>query len=127
MSTAGLDLNEMLDVRWVRSQFPSLDAQFHGQTVAFLDGPAGTQVPNQVIAVVRNYFIHSNANSGGVFSTSRVSDEMIASTRSAMADFFHCDPCEVVFGQNMTTLTFALSRAMGRELRQGDEILLTAL
>ena len=127
MSTAGLDLEKMLDVAWVRAQFPALATQVNGQTAAFLDGPAGTQVPTQVIAAIQNYLANSNANSGGVFLTSRRSDEMIASTRAAMADFFHCEPDEVVFGQNMTTLTFALSRAIGRELRAGDEILLTSL
>lgn len=127
MSIAGLDLDKMLDVAWVRSQFPSLEKQVNGLAAAFLDGPAGTQVPSQVIAAVQHYFVHSNANSGGVFLTSRNSDQIIADTRSAMADFFHCDSSEVAFGQNMTTLTFALSRAIGRELRPGDEILLTAL
>lgn len=127
MSTAGLDLDEMLDVAWVRSQFPSLETQVNGQTAAFLDGPAGTQVPTQVVAAIQNYFMNSNANIGGDFLTSRRSNEMIANTRVAMADFLHCDAREVVFGQNMTTLTFALSRAIGRELGPGDEILLTTL
>ena len=81
-------------------------------------------MPSQVISAIQNYFANSNANSGGVFLTSRRSDEMIANTRAAMADFFHCDSDEVVFGQNMTTLTFALSRAIGRELGSGDEIFL---
>ncbi len=127
MSAAGLDLDRMLDVQWVRSHFPSLQTQIDGQTAAFLDGPAGTQVPTQVIAAIQQYLMNSNANSGGAFLTSRRSDEMIADTRVAMGDFFHCDPCEVVFGQNMTTLTFAMARAIGRELRAGDEILLTVL
>jgi cysteine desulfurase family protein (TIGR01976 family) len=127
MSTAGLNLDRMLDVAWVRAQFPALATQVGGQTAAFLDGPAGTQVPKQVIEAIQNYLVNSNANSGGVFLTSRRSDEMIANTRAAMADFFNCEPDEVVFGQNMTTLTFALSRAIGRELRAGDEILLTTL
>ena len=127
MSTAGLDLDRMLDVAWVRSQFPSLEMQVNGQTAAFLDGPAGTQVPTQVIAAIQNYLMNSNANSGGMFLTSRRSDEMIANTRAAVADFFHCDSDEVVFGQNMTTITFAVSRAIGRELGPGDEILLTTL
>ena len=127
MSTAGLDLDQMLDVTWVRSQFPSLRTQVNGQTAAFLDGPAGTQVPQQVIAAIESYLIHSNANTHGAFVTSRRSDEMIANTRAAMADFFHCDPREVVFGPNMTSLTFTLSRAIGRELATGDEILLTTL
>jgi cysteine desulfurase family protein (TIGR01976 family) len=127
MSRAGFDLDVMLDLAWVRSQFPSLEMQVNGQTAAFLDGPAGTQVPTQVIAAIQNYFVNSNANTHGSFLSSGRSDEMIANTREAMADFFRCAPCEVVFGPNMTTLTFALARAIGRELRQGDEILLTTL
>ena len=127
MSRAGLDLDEMLDVAWVRSQFPSLETRVYGQTAAFLDGPAGTQVPTQVIAAIHNYLVNSNSNTHGSFLTSRRSDVLIASTREAMADFFNCAPCEVVFGPNMTTLTFALSRSIGRELCEGDEILLTTL
>lgn len=129
MNTARLDHNpiEMLDVAWVRSQFPSLGTQVNGQVAAFLDGPAGTQVPTQVIQAIQNYLTTSNANMGGRFVTSRRTDETIANTRAAMADFFNCRCDEVVFGQNMTSITFALSRAMGRELRSGDEILLTTL
>jgi cysteine desulfurase family protein (TIGR01976 family) len=92
-----------------------------------LDGPAGTQVPVQVISAIQNYLVNSNANTHGAFLTSRRSDDMIANTRVVMSDFFHCDPREVVFGQNMTTLTLAFSRAIGRELGAGDEILLTTL
>jgi cysteine desulfurase family protein (TIGR01976 family) len=127
MSTAGLDLDRILDVEWARSQFPSLGTQIDGQAAAFLDGPAGTQVPVQVISAIQNYLVNSNANTHGAFPTSRSSDDMIADTRVVMGDFFHCDPREVVFGQNMTTLTFAFSRAIGRELGAGDEILLTTL
>ena len=127
MSTARPDLDEMLDVAWVRPQFPSLETQVNGQTATFLDGPAGTQVPIQVIQAIQGYLVNCNSNTHGAFLTSRRSDQMIANTRAAMADFFHCDPREVVFGPNMTSLTFALSRAIGRELRPGDEILLTTL
>ncbi len=127
MSTAELNTDSLLDVAWVRSQFPSLEMQVNGQTAAFLDGPAGTQVPTPVIMAIQNYLTHCNANHGGVFDTSRHSDEMIADTREALADFFNCSSDEVVFGQNMTTLTFALSRAIGREFGPGDEILLTTL
>lgn len=127
MSTAGLNLDKALDIEWVRSQFPSLKTLVNGQPAAFLDGPAGTQVPKQVMDAIQNYLLTSNANTGGLFPTSLKSDEMIANTRAAMADFFHCEANEVVFGPNMTTITFALSRAIGRELRPGDEILLTTL
>src|SRR5713226_7309751 len=108
------------DIEWVREQFPSLKLQVNGQTAAFLDGPAGTQVPKQVMDAVRNYFLTANANTYGAFLTSRRTNEMILSARAAMADFFNCDPEEVAFGQNMTTMTFALARAIGRELQAGD-------
>ena len=129
MSTPGLDRSavEALDIAWVRAQFPSLQTQVNGQLAAFLDGPAGTQVPTQVMHAIQGYLMSANANTGGAFLTSRRSDEMIASTRAAMADFFHCDRDEVVFSQNMTTITFSLSRAIARELNAGDEILLTTL
>ena len=88
-----------------------------------ISGRSGrTQVPAQVIAAIQNYLMDSNANSGGAFLTSGRSDKMIANTRAVMADFFHCDSDEVVFGSNMTTLTFALSRAIGRELGPGDSM-----
>src|SRR6202171_6326870 len=115
------------DSAWVRAQFPSLRLQVNGQPAAFLDGPAGTQVPKQVIDAVQNYFASSNANTCGAFATSRTNDAMIASARAAMADFFNCDADEVVFGQNMTTITFALARAIGSELNAGDEIVAPAL
>jgi cysteine desulfurase family protein (TIGR01976 family) len=116
-----------LDIAWVRSQFPSLQTQVNGQPAAFLDGPAGTQVPTQVMEAIQDYLMNANANTCGAFLSSRRNDEMIAATRAAVADFFHCDKDEVVFGQNMTTITFALSRAIARDLKPGDEILLTTL
>src|SRR5580765_1028819 len=116
-----------LDVAWVRAQFPSLQLQVNGYPAAFLDGPAGTQVPKQVMDAVQSYFLNSNANTCGAFATSRSNDAIIASARAAMADFFNCDQDEVVFGQNMTTITFALSRTIGRELNSGDEIVVTTL
>lgn len=116
-----------LDIAWVRAQFPSLRLQVNGHPAAFLDGPAGTQVPKQVMDAVQRYFLNSNANTCGAFATSRCNDVMIASARAAMADFFNCDKDEVVFGQNMTTITFALARGIGRELNPGDEIVVTTL
>src|SRR6266581_582009 len=115
------------DIAWVREQFPSLKLQVNGYAAAFLDGPAGTQVPKQVMDAVQNYFLTTNANTYGAFATSRRNDAMITSARAAMADFFNCDSNEVVFGQNMTTITFALARAIGRELKAGDEIVVTTL
>jgi cysteine desulfurase family protein (TIGR01976 family) len=129
MSTAALHEtgSKPLDTAWVRAQFPSLQLKVNGHAAAFLDGPAGTQVPQQVIDAVSNYFTGANANTCGAFETSRRNDAILASTRQAMADFFHCDADEVIFGQNMTTITFALSRAIVRELQPGDEILITQL
>jgi cysteine desulfurase family protein (TIGR01976 family) len=116
-----------LDTAWVRQQFPSLQTQVNGQPAAFLDGPAGTQVPQQVIDAIKNYLLHDNANTCGAFATSRRNDTMIAAARQSMADFFNCAPDEVSFGQNMTTITFALSRAIGRDLDEGDEVIVTTL
>jgi cysteine desulfurase family protein (TIGR01976 family) len=122
-----LSTNNSLDIAWVRSQFPSLQTQVNGRPAAFLDGPAGTQVPTQVMHAIQTYLMGSNANTGGAFLTSKRTDQMLASTRAVMADFFNCERDEVVFGQNMTTITFSISRSIGRELKPGDEILLTAL
>jgi cysteine desulfurase family protein (TIGR01976 family) len=129
MTTPGLNVRATpaLDIAWVRSQFPSLKTQVNGQTAAFLDGPAGTQVPTQVIHAIQSYLLTSNANTGGAFLTSRRTEEIIAHARAAMADFLHCEKDEVVFGQNMTTITYAISRAIARELNPGDEILVTTL
>jgi cysteine desulfurase family protein (TIGR01976 family) len=129
MSTPALQEtgSQPLDSAWVRAQFRSLQLQVNGHQAAFLDGPAGTQVPKQVMDAIQNYLLNANANTCGAFETSRRNDAMIAAARAAMADFFHCEADEVVFGQNMTTITFALSRAIGRELKEGDEIVVTTL
>lgn len=120
-------ISQPFDVDWVRRQFPSLELQVNGSPAAFLDGPAGTQVPRQVMDAVQNYFLEANANTYGAFLTSRRNNQTIADARSAMADLFNCSADEVVFGQNMTTITLGLSRAIARELKAGDEILLTTL
>src|SRR5712664_1033557 len=129
MSTTAMPGTESrtFDIAWVREQFPSLQLRVNGHAAAFLEGPAGRQVPRQVMEAVQNYFLHANANTYGAFLTSRRTDEMIRSARAAMADFFNCGSNEVVFGQNMTTITFALARAIGRELKPGDEIVVTTL
>jgi len=116
-----------LDLTHVRSQFPSLAQTVNGHPAVFFDGPGGTQVPQRVIDAISDYLRRDNANSGGNYPTSRRTDAVIVAAREAMADFFHCAADEVVFGQNMTSLTFAFSRAIGRELGPGDEILVTRL
>jgi cysteine desulfurase family protein (TIGR01976 family) len=116
-----------LDLPWVRSQFPALAQTVSGHPAVFLDGPGGTQVPQQVIDAIADYLSRNNANTGGAYQTSRNTDRMIAEARTAMGDFLNCDADEIVFGANMTTLTFAMSRAIGRDLEPGDEIVLTLL
>ncbi|MCL4524761.1 MAG: cysteine desulfurase-like protein [Acidobacteria bacterium] len=116
-----------LDVQWVREQFPALKQSVNGQPAVFLDGPAGTQVPQRVIDAMREYFETSNANTCGAFATSRRSDAMLAEAHRALAALLGCDEDEVHFGQNMTSLTFALARSIGRELKPGDEIVVTTL
>jgi cysteine desulfurase family protein (TIGR01976 family) len=116
-----------LDLTYVRAQFPSLSQSVNGHPAAFLDGPGGTQVPQRVIDAISGYLRTDNANTGGAYATSRRTDAMIAEARAAMADFLHCGSDEVVFGPNMTTLTYAMSRAIGRDLKPGDEILVTRL
>jgi cysteine desulfurase family protein (TIGR01976 family) len=116
-----------LDLTHIRAQFPSLSQTVNGHPAVFLDGPGGTQVPQRVIDAMATYLRQHNANTGGAYATSRRTDAMIAQARAAMADFLRCGADEVIFGPNMTTLTYAMSRAIGRELKPGDEILLTRL
>jgi len=127
MPTTEHESTTALDLAWVRSQFPSLNQTVNGHPAVFLDGPGGTQVPQRVIAAIENYLTRNNANTGGAYSTSRATDKVIADARSAMADFLNCEADETVFGPNMTTLTYAISRSIGRELGSGDEIVLTHL
>ena len=116
-----------LDIAWVRSQFPALAVQVNGRPAVYFDGPGGTQVPQRVIDAMRDYLMNSNANTHGAFLTSRRSDEVIAGAHTALADLLGCDADEVIFGPNMTTLTFSLSRALGREFGPGDELVVTRL
>jgi len=116
-----------LDLNHIRSQFPSLAQTVNGHPAAFLDGPGGTQVPQRVIDAISNYLRRDNANTGGAYSTSRNTDAMLADARAAMGDFLNCAADEIVFGQNMTSLTYMMSRAIGRDLAPGDEILVTRL
>src|ERR1700719_3008817 len=130
-STSSIPSRNALDLAWVRSQFPALSQTVNGPSghypAVFLDGPGGTQVPQPVIDAISVYLSRDNANTGGAYATSRRTDAMIAEARGAIADFLHCGPDEVSFGPNMTTLTFAMSRAIGRDLKPGDEIVVTRL
>jgi cysteine desulfurase family protein (TIGR01976 family) len=110
------------DVEAVRARFSALS----GPT-AFFDGPGGTQCPDSVIDAIAEYLRESNANLGGPFGTSRRTDALVAHARLTASSFLGCDPGETIFGANMTTLNFALSRTVGRTLRAGDEIVVTRL
>jgi cysteine desulfurase family protein (TIGR01976 family) len=111
-----------LDIDAVRAQFSALD-----RPTAFFDGPGGTQTPDSVIEAIASYLREANANLGGPFETSRRSDEVVAAAHEAAARFLGASVEEVGFGQNMTTLNFALARSFGRELRAGEEIVVTRL
>ena len=127
MPTTETAASTVLDIHYVRAQFPSLAQTVNGHPAVFLDGPGGTQVPQRVIDAISDYLRRDNANTGGAYATSRNTDAMLAEARAAMADFLHCAADEIVFGPNMTTLTYAMSRAIGRDLAPGDEILVTRL
>ncbi len=113
----------------IRPLFPSINVPAEDGTLPiFLDNPAGTQVPRSVMEAVTEYYLSMNANSGGHYATSRRNDEMVAATRESMADFLNAvSPNEIVIGPNMTTLNFALSRALARTLAPGDEIVVTRM
>lgn len=111
-----------------REQFPALRRRVGNQLAVYFDGPAGTQVPQRVIDAISDYLSQRNANHGGHFVTSRESDEMLDAAHVAVADLLGApDPDCVIFGPNMTTLTFALSRALARTWKSGDEIVVTRL
>jgi cysteine desulfurase family protein (TIGR01976 family) len=112
-----------LDPTTIRSMFPALSAKR-----IYFDNPGGTQVPQHVIERMRRYLVDTNANCGGAFAASRATDEMVLQARQGMADFYHAaSPDEIVFGPNMTTLTFAISRCLAHDVKQGDELIVTHL
>src|SRR5215216_4266459 len=111
-----------LDVSAVRRRFSALD-----RPLAFFDGPGGTQVPDEVIEAIAHYLRTSNANVSGPYAPSRQTEALGANARLAAAGFLGCAPEETIFGANMTTLNFALSRALGRTLEPGDELVVTRL
>jgi cysteine desulfurase family protein (TIGR01976 family) len=111
----------------IRADFPALQRVHHGQPVGYFDGPGGTQVPTQVIDAIGDYLRHHNANTHWHYPTSQETDALLTAAREAVADFLHCLPAEVAFGQNMTSLTFHLSRGLAREWRSGDVVIVTEL
>ena len=115
------------DMSAAREQFPGLTRTDGGRPVVFADAPGGTQVPQSVIDAVAGYLRDWNANLGGPFATSRRSDEVVAGARRAGADLLGCEPNEIVFGQNTTSLQFHLSRSVAQTLQPGDEVVVTKL
>ena len=118
----------LFDTSTIRKQFPSLNRQHNGMPMVFIDGPAGTQVPQSVIDSITHYYKNSNANSHGAFITTQETDHVIEDMRIAMAALLGASGPETIsIGQNMTTLNFSLARAMARVFRPGDEVLITQL
>jgi cysteine desulfurase family protein (TIGR01976 family) len=111
----------------IRASFPAMRRMHAGFPVAYLDGPGGTQVPRQVVEAMDDYLYNHNANTHWRYPTSEETDELIARSREALAEFLNGRPDEIAFGQNMTSLTFHLARAIGRGLGPGDEIVVTEL
>jgi cysteine desulfurase family protein (TIGR01976 family) len=112
----------LLDVGAVRARFTALDRR-----LAFFDGPGGTQCPDEVIDAIADYLRRDNANIGAPYETSRRTDELVARAHERAASFLGCDAAEVAFGPSMTALNFQLTRALGRDLEAGDEVLVTRL
>lgn len=120
-------LKRMYMLEEIRSQFPALARIHNGHPVAYFDGPGGTQVPRRVAEAITDYLFNHNANTHWGYPTSDETDAMITDARAAFADLFNSSPDEVVFGQNMTSLTMHLAHALGREWAEGDEFVVTEL
>ena len=114
-------------VEEIRRHFPALERIHNGQPVAYFDGPGGTQVPRMVVEAMNDYLYNHNANTHWAYPTSHETDEIIENSRYAIADFLNAAPDEIAFGQNMTSLTFHLARALGRDWNRGDEVVVTEL
>ncbi len=124
---AAQTLPDVASVAAIRSCFPGLERTESGIPVAFFDGPGGTQVPRAVADAVTEYLLRHNANTHWSYPTSVETDALLAASRGALADFLGGDPAEIVFGANMTTLTFHLGRALARGWTSGDEVVVTEL
>jgi cysteine desulfurase family protein (TIGR01976 family) len=125
-STAGpIDVSPELSA--IRSCFPALQRIQNRFPVAYFDGPGGTQVPRPVVEAMAQYLYHHNANTHWNYPTSAETDEAIAAARQALADFLNAKAGEIVFGANMTTLTFHLARTLGRRWKEGDTVVVTEL
>jgi cysteine desulfurase family protein (TIGR01976 family) len=111
----------------IRNCFPALQRIHGSRPVAFFDGPGGTQVPISVVEAMADHLYHHNANTHWAYPTSEETDRMIESARATFGEFLNAAPNEIVFGGNMTTITFHLARALARQYQPGDEIVVTEL
>ncbi|WP_422930963.1 cysteine desulfurase-like protein [Singulisphaera sp. PoT] len=127
MVSTGEHQSSVADVAEIRTHFPALERTWNGHPVAYFDGPGGTQVPRHVVAAVADYLFHHNANAHWAYPTSQETDALLAESRQALADFLNASPTEVVFGNNMTSLSFHIARALGRGYGPKDEIVVTEL
>jgi cysteine desulfurase family protein (TIGR01976 family) len=116
-----------MNVDDIRSHFPALSRTYNGQPVAYFDAPGGTQVPRGVAEAMTDYLFHHNANTHWEYPSSAETDAMIDGSREAVADLLGSRADEIVFGANMTTLTFHLARTLGRTWSEGDEVIVTEL
>ena len=120
-------MSGVLGVTSIRDHFPALERRCHGSPVAYLDGPGGTQVPRAVVEAMTDYLLHHNANSHWLYPSSIETDALLLSARNSFASFMNGAPEEIVFGNNMTTITFHVARALGRGWQAGDEVIVTEL
>jgi cysteine desulfurase family protein (TIGR01976 family) len=126
-STSPIAAAVPLDLDQIREQFPALLRMHRGRPVAYFDGPGGTQVPRKVVEAMSDYLFHHNANTHWRYQSSAETDAALEAARVALADLLNASPAEIAFGQNMTSLTFHLSRALARQWTAGDEIVVTEL
>src|SRR5947209_5221076 len=117
----------MVSIADIRSRFPALDRTHNGHPVAYFDAPGGTQAPREVAEAMNDYLFHHNANTHWTYPTSEETDAILFAAREAAADLLNATPHEIAFGANMTSLTFHLSRALGRTWSPGDEVIVTEL
>ena len=111
----------------IRARFPALERIHNGHSVAYFDAPGGTQAPREIAEAMNDYLFHHNANTHWAYPTSEETDAILVEARQAVADLLNASPHEIAFGANMTSLTFHLSRALGRTWSPGDEVILTEL
>ena len=126
-SSPGADVAAVATIEEIRAQFPALERKHNGFPVAYFDGPGGTQVPRSVVEAVSNYLYHHNANTHWNYPTSAETDAILEEAREAVADFLGGNPNEIIFGANATTLTFHVSRTLGRQMSPSDEVVITEL